>query len=368
MSTFQRDFESISASVLQDLVDTRTIENSQLEYKQEVGHLVSLAEEICAFANTNGGDLFVGITEEQGEASSLLGINTPDIDREILRFSSAITGNTDPALTQLKVRAIRLDNGNHILHFRINRSFSRPHMITANNKFPIRVGNQKMPAGVAEIRRLFSEINDFQNLYERFRARRIEKALNVYNLPTPALLIHYVPLSAFEFNNQYPVIDNITRLQVPVFSYTGSNPVINVEGIYNRAREATAGFTQIFRNGIIELGTSIVFRRNSQGQIIEMLLEYFAQQLTVSLERQLSNYTTLGMRNPFYLIVNMIGCRGVEAHLNPERYFRMDESQLDDDFIQLPELWLDPTTGVDPTADLRPLLRTLWNAFGLDQQ
>ncbi|WP_415535920.1 helix-turn-helix domain-containing protein [Dehalobacter sp. 4CP] len=367
MTTFKRDFESISIRVLQDLVDTRTIEDSQLEYKQEVGHLVSLAEEICAFANTTGGDLFVGITEEKGEAIGLVGINTPDIDREILRYSNAIIGNTDPALTQLKVRAIRLDNGNHVIHFRINRSFSRPHMITANNKFPIRVGNQKMSAGITEIRRLFSEINDFQNLYERFRSRRIEKALNVYNLPTPAVLIHYVPLSAFEFNNQYPVIDNISKLQVPVLSFTGSNPVINVDGVFNRAREREAGFTQIFRNGIIELGSSIVFRRNTQEQSIEMLLEHFVRELTINLERQLRNYSTLGMRNPFYLIVNMIGCRGVEAHLNPERYFLIDKNQLDDDFIQLPELWLDPSTGVDLTAVLSPLLRTLWNAFGLDQ-
>lgn len=312
MTTFQRDFESITLETLQDLVDSRTLEGLQLEYKQEVGNLVSLAEEMCAFANTSGGDLFIGIEEDNGAASRLVGVNCPDIDREILRYSNGIIGNTDPALTNLNIRALELQNGNYIFHLRINRSFSRPHMITANNKFSIRVGNQKMAAGVPEIRRLFNGTQDFQNNYERFRARRFEKALNIYNLPTPAVILHYVPLSAFEINNQLPVVDNLQRLQVPVFTYTGANPVINVDGVLNRAREPHAGFTQIFRNGIIELGTSVVFRRNDHGQghSIEFLLEHFSQQLTSNLERQMHNFSVLGMSNPFYLIVNMVGCRG----------------------------------------------------------
>lgn len=46
--------------------------------------------------------------------------------------------------------------------------------------------------------------------------------------------------------------------------------------------------------------------------------------------------------------------------------FRLSEYEIDDDFIQLPELWIDPVSNVDSTAILRSLLRTLWNAFNLE--
>lgn len=240
-------------------------------------------------------------------------------------------------------------------------------MVTANNKFPIRVGTQKIAAGVPEIRRLFSGSQEFQHAYERFRVRRIEKALNVYRLPAPSLLIHYVPLTAFDLENEYPVIDKIDTLQAPVFGYTAANPLINVDGIINRAKSEEAGFTQIFRNGIIELGTSNVFFRDEtrSNPPVEMSLVEFATLITANLEIQLKNYKRLSMQDPFYLIVNLIGVNGVHGDVQ-QRNRHYTAIQLDDDFIQLPELWLDPEAGVDPTADLRPLLRTLWNAFGMD--
>lgn len=369
MTTFHQDFDSINAETLQGLIDSGTVENIQMEYKQEVGNLVSLAEEMCAFANTLGGDLFVGVIEDQGIASSLRGITDPDIDAMMLRYTNAIIGNTDPALTQVRVRPIRLNNGEHVLHFRVNRSFIGPHMITTNNKFPIRVGTQKIAAGVPEIRRLFSGRNDFEQSYERFRARRIEKALRVYGLPEPSLLIHYVPLPAFQVQTEYPVIDMLTRLRIPVLGYTGSNPQINVNGIFNRATNPEAGFTQIFRNGIIELGTARPFMKDAREENppFEMLLDAFSQELTVNLDMHLANFSALGMRDPFYIIVNMIGVRGVQAARSQNR-FNDGAVELDDDFIQLPELWLDPTVGIDSRVDLRPLLRTLWNAFGLNPQ
>lgn len=95
MSTFHKEFESITSETLQELIASGTVETIQLEYKQEVNNLVSLTEELCAFANTRGGDLFVGIIEDQGAASGFRGISNPDIDAEKLRYTNAIIGNTD---------------------------------------------------------------------------------------------------------------------------------------------------------------------------------------------------------------------------------------------------------------------------------
>ncbi|WP_339208246.1 hypothetical protein MHH56_11080 [Paenibacillus sp. FSL K6-3182] len=54
---------------------------------------------------------------------------------------------------------------------------------------------------------------------------------------------HYVPLGAFDIGNEYPVIDKKIELQVPAFTDSGSNPVINVHGILNRASGKEHGFT-----------------------------------------------------------------------------------------------------------------------------
>ena len=47
----------------------------------------------------------------------------------------------------------------------------------------------------------------FVERYERFRVR-IEKSLNVYRQTTPFIMLHYVPVSAFDLSSEYPIIEN----------------------------------------------------------------------------------------------------------------------------------------------------------------
>ncbi|OXS54977.1 hypothetical protein B1A99_24670 [Cohnella sp. CIP 111063] len=98
-----------------------------------------------------------------------------------------------------------------------------------------------------------------------------------------------------------------------------------------------------------------------------MFIESFAD-VADNLRMQFKNFKEFEMQDPFYLIVTMIGMQGVVPSLR--NGFYLDPRPIDDDFIQLPEIRLDPlgSSSIDPADILKPLLRALWNAFGLDRR
>ncbi|MED4582312.1 ATP-binding protein [Brevibacillus choshinensis] len=131
MSTFYQDFDQIDEAALQMLVDSETLEGYQLEYKVEISNNISLVEELVAFANSLGDDLFIGISEEGGRPLELVGIESEDPDALILKYNNALIGNTDPQITAARFRAIKLANGRYIITIRVPRSWNGPH-----RKFP----------------------------------------------------------------------------------------------------------------------------------------------------------------------------------------------------------------------------------------
>jgi ATP-dependent DNA helicase RecG len=122
-------------------------ENQYIEFKREEVSSQSLAEEIVAFANGEGGEIWLGV-DDNGKA---VGISR-SYEEDIMNICR--TAVIPPICPEYKTIAI--DNGKHeqIARIKIGKGVDRPYY-TSRNKYYIRVGTTKRIASREELIRLF---------------------------------------------------------------------------------------------------------------------------------------------------------------------------------------------------------------------
>jgi predicted HTH transcriptional regulator len=91
-----KDTDRIAESDLAALIGRQ--EDRFIDFKVAWPHNVSLFEGVCAFANTLGGDIVIGIEAASGCASSLVGLPDPNVDATVLKWHQAIATALEPTL------------------------------------------------------------------------------------------------------------------------------------------------------------------------------------------------------------------------------------------------------------------------------
>jgi ATP-dependent DNA helicase RecG len=72
-------------------------ESQQIEFEKSLAERKELLETISAFANSNGGEIFVGIEEnKKGTVKEIVGIRISG--KELENLSNEIKQNTDPVI------------------------------------------------------------------------------------------------------------------------------------------------------------------------------------------------------------------------------------------------------------------------------
>ena len=77
----------VSLQDVQTLCDNRVTDNRFIDFKAEAigrkdGERREFLADVCAFANASGGDLVLGIKEEDGTAKEVCGIDITNLDEE----------------------------------------------------------------------------------------------------------------------------------------------------------------------------------------------------------------------------------------------------------------------------------------------
>ncbi len=127
-------------------------ENSSVEFKSANAHPDSLAKEIVAFANTQGGTLLIGV-EDDGRISGL----TESVDHEV-RIANIARNNVNPPIN-IEPVIVDMPEG-RILMVRVDRGRDRPYQ-TLQNQFLVRVGSTNRTATQGELLRLFQQAGLF---------------------------------------------------------------------------------------------------------------------------------------------------------------------------------------------------------------
>lgn len=164
MSLDNKPLDSINESDIHSLIASQQSEGKSIEYKRQIsirtdGDKKEFLSDITSFANASGGRLIIGIEENKGVPTRLVGLDEPNIDAEILTLDNLILLGIEPRMVPPhQIHAVRLSNTQrHVIVIRINKSLTGPHMVSRQktNKFYSRNSHGKYLLDVGEIRNLF---------------------------------------------------------------------------------------------------------------------------------------------------------------------------------------------------------------------
>lgn len=375
MTIDNTEFESLSAGDLTELVSGQVPEGLYIEYKRETyGRSDSdkreALKDVSAFANSHGGHLIIGISEENGIPVSVSGINDIDADAEILRLEQMVRTGIEPRITGIKTRSIALTGGGYAFIMRIPKSWNPPHRISANNsnRFWVRNSGGAHEASVEELRNMFTLTSDAIEKAKQFRQDRVDFITREQGIrPLEGggrLIMHIVPLSAFSNPNQLDLeAAHANHMLFRPLGSMGMTPKFNFDGFINeRGGEQNNGYTQVFRNGIIEATKSGIVReirgnqsipgRGIEGYIFEVLSPY------------INGLNNIGISPPCIIMFTLEGVEGAR-YLVREPMFIEDIHPIDRPCLFLPECILsDFGTDADHHRSVKPAFDALWNTMG----
>lgn len=161
----RKELETITEADLQDLCDTKRTEGERIEFKREFKGgsklasmpdsqrdkaIAALAKEVVAFLNHRGGDVVVGIAEDdEGAADELNPIEDAADTAERLRRS--LHDRIEPQPRAMRIRNVAATEKAGYIVIRCEPSLQAPHRIVQSKEFYIRKGTEAAPMGITEV-------------------------------------------------------------------------------------------------------------------------------------------------------------------------------------------------------------------------
>jgi Putative DNA-binding domain len=372
----QKPFDDIKTQDIEDLVTNQVPEGKTFEYKEALpGNADSDRKEctadITSFANTQGGDLLFGITEERdpttgkptGVPRKAQGLAGSNPDQDILRLTTLIRTTTDPRLTNVQTKAITGFPDGPVILFRMPDSWNKPHMVTTNKKFYARTNSGKYEMNTSELRDAFLQTAELPKRIKAFRDERTQ-AIRHHLIPValpnrPQFILHLVPYQSMRLGQEIEIKNLDERIQElrPTRNRSDYEPGYNLDGFVVRANPDQDGthewYVLVFRNGIIEVVhtaylSEVQGRRHFNAPSIE-------QGVIADATRLWQFQQTLGLQLPLVVMLTLTGVND----------YRLSKTApgIDREILALPEaLITDPS--LEMPKQLRRLIDALWQAAG----
>lgn len=376
MSLGNLNFDDIAVNDLNELINVGVPEGLNIDYKRDLygnsdNDKKEILKDISSFANSFGGHLIIGIEEANGIPIQIPGLQNINPDNEILRIVNITRDGIEPRITGLRIKAIQLESGNYVLVIRIPRSWNPPHQVSARNinKFYVRNSGGTHEVSVEELRALF---NLSASVYDRIHSFRRERLSILSADEGPMrighegrLVLHIVPFSAFGHSQSLNIIEIDNQyLSFSPISSTAMNHQFNFDGVINyRSGEICGGYTQIFRNGIIEATKADILRDHNGQKNIPSLS--FDQWIFEVLPKYLNGLRTLGVPPPLVVMISLQEIAGALLGIGGDIYDFSSPAPFRNSELLLPEIMIeDYGTAEDYQRAMRPAFDALWNSAG----
>jgi hypothetical protein len=371
--------DDVSQAFVQALVDARVAESITAEFKQvmpggtDTDKREFLAD-VTSFANTVGGVLYFGVSEENGVAEGLPGIATDALDVELLRLENLLRDSVKPRMVGVRMKAIPVGEHRSIIAVSVPRSLLSPHMVVfgGGSRFYGRNSRGKYQLDVDELRTAFLASTSAEERVARFRAERLIQ-IQAGETPLPLddkakLVLHVLPLlqpAGGESLDPRAVVQLKPPIR-PMWS-DGHDYRFNLNGIvvHGPTHEgSTHSYLQVFRNGSLESVCTAVLRPEERGNFIRSLT---IEPLLFDTTRDyLQAQEALGISGPRAVMVSLLGVRGYRVlPKTANRHWDSFRLPLPQDDLVLPEI-LVTERAPDTRKLLRPLCDMIWQAAGWD--
>ena len=374
----EKSLEDITLDDIQQLVDDKVQEGKEVEYKEFLDldkdeHKEALLGEITSFANAQGGDLIIGVPDDQGTPHQVGGMPAQNLDSTIERWSNTIRRGADPKLPPsiFDIKGLHVEDDRYVFVIRVNKSWNPLHRVTYNNKFYGRGPSGKFPLDTGEIQRRMLEAERFADDLEEFRDEQVAK-LEADETPLPVfdgpkLVLHLVPVGAFSPGQK---IDRRTAgamskirprilASKPVTGGFTDNYTVDSVIVHQPVQDGGLyEYVRTFSSGTIEMFTAWPFNPMDEGSAV-LGVDMVREALEVTLPRQLEYLNSQDIDPPVYACISILGAEGYRVGTG----FTRRQQRALNSAMQLPEVMIESyDTDLGEVCD--QLVEYIYNAGG----
>lgn len=329
MKINNKEFREWTADDLQVLLNNDAYrENNFIDYKVNFAPLIDkdkkrekqaeFRNDVCSFANADGGYIFFGIGESSGAASILAGISISNIDRFELDRRNELQA-IRPTVPEVDFSFISIQDDKYVVVLHIQRGLYKPYITEEPEgqfHFYIRHGNKKQAMSYTEIRNGFLNAAMLSEDIKSFRKERLEE--HITEMKKPFALVQVIPAT---FRSDYvPMYDMYREGKLDFDNlFNGmirDRAVPNVDGVYFPDYSKLRDFEklQIFNNGTVELKIDFEIReQNSKSQQLKteryLIIFDFVEELKNLIYGTSTMYRKLGRSTAMYVCVTIVGCK-----------------------------------------------------------
>jgi hypothetical protein len=221
--------------------------------------------------------------------------------------------------------------------------------------FPGRVKRKE-----TDVTDILTVTNNWEQNWLNNRIENLKDNKQPVKLPDGGMLaVHMIPIEAISSSKTYPInmFEKHTLTLKPIFCM-GWDHKINKEGFYTYSKwqgEVIRGYTQIFRNGIIEATDAGLLY--SDKVIPGALLE---REIITHVNKYLNVHKDFDAKLPIAISINLLNIKNYNLGTNT----RLKTDPIQDDILSLPISYI---TSWDVEIDrlLRPSFDYMYNNFGL---
>jgi Putative DNA-binding domain len=383
----EKPFDSIEKRDIDALIEIKKAERRALEYKADLPMGLDdpkreFLADIASFANSAGGDILYGVTDERDEnnqptgipkdASGLIGVNETS---EQLRLESIIRDGIAPRIAGVQIKSIPGFARGPVILVRIPRSWAAPHMVTFKNlsRFYARNSAGKYQLDIGEIRSAFALSESLPEKIRAFRAERLAKIISgetpVPFAPNCAVVLHLFPLTAVE-GSRSDVSREAGRLVMkiaPLMSQNWGNR-FNADGFltyddreWGLKKRRASTYVQIFRSGALEIANQRMLIRQIPEYDEVIPMNALEKELIEAVARFVGFQREIGITPPIVLMLSLIGVKNFAITISSNQW---TDSKIDRDVLMAPDLLIEDFE-FQPDVLLRPSLDFIWQAAGL---
>jgi hypothetical protein len=361
---------------LQRLIDGQVREGRTIEYKREFPtgrdkDKVHFLKAVTSLANSGGGDVVYGMDAKDGVPTAVCGFALDGThDERQLALENFMRDGVQPRLAGVGFQWIDVEEGKSALVVRVKGSWNAPHRVIVenHNHFYGRNSVGAYPMDVPELRAAFVLSDAVGRRVEEFRGERlmrIEAGRTPVQLePHAVVVLHVLPVGAFTgFGGQLLQANKDLARRFSLIAGHGSCPDVNLDGAVHFERRSVANkqYTQVFRNGCLEMVSTLPpYYRDELRISGDWLVRNIIESLTANLRQLMA----LNVGEPFVVSLAFLGVENYSLETHNELSRDHGIAEKNQRFV-LPDVLVDsPDWHVQ--SGLRRVFDMLWNVYGFE--